>query len=166
MAFVDELGALYPDRTTFHIGEPSIDINLILSNPNADKHLYVCGPNGFMEFIIESGKSNHWDESNLHKEHFGAEIDTDGDAFTVEARKSGVTFDVNPGETIAQRLLEEGVKVQMSCQTGVCGTCLTKVLEGAPDHRDLVLTDLEKGQNTQIAVCCSRSKSKTLTLDI
>lgn len=166
MAFVDELGALYPDRTTFHIGEPSIDINLILSNPNAGKHLYVCGPNGFMEFIIESGKSNHWEESNLHKEHFGAEIDTDGDAFTVEARKSGVTFVVNPGETIAQRLLEEGVKVQMSCQTGVCGTCLTKVIEGAPEHRDLVLTDLEKGQNTQIAVCCSRSKSKTLTLDI
>jgi ferredoxin len=56
--------------------------------------------------------------------------------------------------------------VQVSCQSGVCGTCLTRLLEGMPDHRDLVQTDLEKASNARITVCCSRSKTKTLVLDI
>ena len=32
----------------------------------------------------------------------------------------------------------------MSCEQGVCGTCLTPVLEGIPEHRDLYQTDEEK----------------------
>jgi len=56
--------------------------------------------------------------------------------------------------------------VNVSCQSGVCGTCLTPVLDGTPDHRDLVQTDVEKAANAKITVCCSRSKTKTLVLDI
>ncbi|MGJ8594814.1 2Fe-2S iron-sulfur cluster-binding protein [Sulfitobacter sp.] len=56
--------------------------------------------------------------------------------------------------------------VQVSCQSGVCGSCLTRVLEDTPGHRDLVKTDLEKASNTQITVCCSRSKRKKLVLDL
>jgi ferredoxin len=73
---------------------------------------------------------------------------------------------VQPGETIAQKLAENGIEVQVSCQSGVCGTCLTPVVEGMPDHRDLVQTDVEKASNVQITVCCSRSKTKTLVLDL
>ncbi|MGB1172328.1 MAG: cytochrome P450 [Marinobacterium sp.] len=166
MAFYTELKALYPEQVSLILDHNTANMPSILANPQADKHLYVCGPNGFMDFIFDSAKALGWDESTLHKEHFGAEIDTNGQAFTVEARRSGRVFEVEPGQTIANRLKDEGIDVLMSCQSGVCGTCLTKVIEGSPDHRDLVQTDLEKGQNSKIAVCCSRSKSKKLVLDI
>jgi vanillate O-demethylase ferredoxin subunit len=48
----------------------------------------------------------------------------------------------------------------------VCGTCLTRVLEGEPDHRDHYLTDDERAKNDQFLPCCSRSKSRMLVLDL
>ena len=63
-------------------------------------------------------------------------------------------------------LRAHGVEVPSSCEQGVCGTCLTRVLEGEPDHRDLYQTDQEHAANTHINPCCSRAKSKLLVLDI
>lgn len=143
-----------------------LDINAVLGKTAPDRHLYVCGPNGFMDFIVTAAEQNGWDAGCVHLERFGAEINTDGAPFTVVAQKSGKSFDVQPGETIAQKLEENGIHVQVSCQSGVCGTCLTRVVNGMADHRDLVQTDLEKAANAQITVCCSRSKSKKLVLDI
>jgi ferredoxin len=55
---------------------------------------------------------------------------------------------------------------ETNCRNGVCGSCLTRVIEGRPDHRDMVLTAVEKAENNRIAVCCSRSKSRVIVLDI
>lgn len=88
-------------------------------------------------------------------ERFGAEANTDGASFKVIMQKSGKTFEIAPGETINDKLNEYGIDVPVSCQSGVCGTCLTPVLDGVPDHRDFVQTDLEKASNKRIAVCWS-----------
>jgi cytochrome P450/ferredoxin-NADP reductase len=169
LAFRDEL-ARFGDRVHLHVDsgpkEQLLDVNAVLADAAPDRHLYVCGPNGFMDFVVGAAEANGWTKPNIHLERFGAEVNTDGAPFTVVARRSGKTFDVQPGQTIADRLTENGVQVQVSCQSGVCGTCLTTVLEGMPDHRDLVQTDLEKASNARITVCCSRSRTKTLVLDI
>ncbi|WP_299411882.1 cytochrome P450/oxidoreductase [uncultured Sulfitobacter sp.] len=169
LAFMDEL-AQFGSKVQVHIDtgpdDQKMDINAVLSSPAHDHHLYVCGPNGFMDFIVQSAENKQWAAGCIHLERFGAEVNTDGAAFTVVARRSGKTFDVQPGETISQKLQENGIHVRVSCQSGVCGTCLTAVAEGMPDHRDLVQTDLEKASNTQITVCCSRSKTKKLVLDL
>jgi vanillate monooxygenase ferredoxin subunit len=54
----------------------------------------------------------------------------------------------------------------MSCEQGVCGTCVTRVLEGIPEHHDLFLTDQELAKNDQFTPCCSRAKTPLLVLDI
>ncbi len=53
---------------------------------------------------------------------------------------------VEAGETILQALAKEGIEIEMSCEQGVCGTCMCDVIEGEPDHRDVYFTDEEKGQ--------------------
>lgn len=73
---------------------------------------------------------------------------------------------VQPGDSILDALLDAGVDVSFSCTEGVCGTCETRVIDGIPDHRDSFLTDEEKAENSKIMVCCSRSKSPVLTLDL
>jgi cytochrome P450/ferredoxin-NADP reductase len=143
-----------------------LKLNKVLAHPNSTKHLYVCGPNGFMDYIVNGATDNGWTENNVHLERFGAEIDTNGSPFTVVARKSGIEVQVNPGETIADNLRQHGINPNVSCQSGVCGTCLTPILEGIPDHRDLVQTEPEKAANTQITICCSRSKTRKLVLDL
>lgn len=169
LAFTDEL-ARFGGKVQVHVDsgpkDQQLDIGEVLATPAAGRHLYVCGPNGFMDFVVRSADRLGWEHDCVHLERFGAEVNTDGAPFTVVARASGKTVEVQPGETISQKLEEVGISVQVSCQSGVCGTCLTRVLDGMPDHRDLVQTDLEKASNQQITVCCSRSKTKTLVLDI
>lgn len=169
LAFTQEL-ARFGSNVQLHIDsgpeDQKMDIHSVLATAAADRHLYVCGPNGFMDFIVKSALHNNWSDHCIHLERFGAEVNTDGAPFTVVAQKSGKTFDVHPGETISQKLEENGIPVQVSCQSGVCGTCLTRVVHGMPDHRDLVQTDLEKASNAQMTVCCSRSKTRKLVLDI
>ena len=92
-------------------------------------------------------------------------ITPDG-GFDVRLHRSGRTVTVPPGESILDILLDHGVNVAFSCSDGVCGTCETKVIEGIPDHRDSFLSDEEKADNSKIMVCCSRSKSAVLTLDL
>ena len=169
LAFCAELD-LFGDKVHIHISsgpeEQRLDIEAVLRTASPERHLYVCGPSGFMEFVVRAAERLGWADKCVHLERFGSEVDTDGAPFTVVARKSGKTIEVAPGETIANRLVASGVGVSVSCQSGVCGTCLTRVVDGKPDHRDLVQTDLEKASNAKITICCSRSKTKRLVLDI
>ena len=70
------------------------------------------------------------------------------------------------GETILDALIKSGVDAPYSCMEGVCGSCETRVLEGIPDHRDLILSKQEREANDKMLICCSGSKSPTLILDL
>ena len=70
-----------------------------------------------------------------------------------------------PGDkSIVEVLREHGVEVATSCEAGLCRTCITRVLEGEPDHRDYVLDEEE--QRAFMLICCSRAKSPLLVLDL
>lgn len=86
--------------------------------------------------------------------------------FLVEARLSGVTVAVPPEQSIAEALICAGIDVPLSCESGICGTCLTNVIEGQPDHRDSYLNDDERAANKEMTLCCSRSFSEKLVLEI
>ena len=169
VAFRDQL-AEFGDRVVVHCDDgpagQRLDLTTVLSAASHSAHVYVCGPNGFMDFVTEMAQNHGLSPGQIHLERFGAEIDTKGAPFQVIATKSNLQFTVAHDQTIADQLAAHGVDVAVSCQSGVCGTCLTPVIEGKPDHRDLVQTDLEKASNTKITVCCSRSFTKTLVLEI
>ncbi|MEZ5649762.1 MAG: cytochrome P450/oxidoreductase [Burkholderiaceae bacterium] len=169
LPFASELASLAPDVTVSTSADaPSGAFNYDrdLACPAADDHLYICGPARFMAFVQASASAAGWTDGQVHAEHFGAEIDTEGEPFEVVCARSGRILSIAAGRTIASTLLEAGIDVPMSCQSGVCGTCLTRVIEGRPDHRDLVQTEAEKARNERITVCCSRSLSRRLVLDI
>jgi len=88
------------------------------------------------------------------------------EAFEVRLERSGRTIAVPAGETILERLIEEGVDVTYSCMAGNCGTCQTEIVEGTPDHRDNFLTEDERDSNSVMMICCSRSKTPLLVLDL
>jgi len=73
---------------------------------------------------------------------------------------------VPPGQNVVAMLSAAGIDIATSCGEGVCGTCLTRVLEGEPEHRDCYLTDEERAANDQFLPCCSRSKTAVLVLDL
>jgi vanillate O-demethylase ferredoxin subunit len=132
-----------------------------------DAHVYVCGPSRLQDGVVAAAEALGWAPERIHLERFTADVDRKGDPFTVVAARSGITVQIPPERSIAQMLTEQGIEVPISCEQGVCGTCVTRVLEGVVDHRDLFLSDAEKAGNARITVCCSRAKAgETLVLDI
>jgi len=88
------------------------------------------------------------------------------DTFEVHLAQRNMTLTVPPEKSILQVLQDAGVDVPFSCSEGICGTCLTKVKEGEPDHWDMYLTPEEQEKGDCIMVCISRSKSPRLVLDL
>ncbi len=170
-AFVDEIknGEL-AKHTTFHFKSEGAShrafFESAIKDIDLESHIYTCGPVGFMDWVINLATTHDFPEQQIHKEYFQVETDTSGDSFEVVAERSGKIIMVEAGETILQALAKEGIDIEMSCEQGVCGTCMCDVIEGEPDHRDVYFTDEEKASNEQILVCCSRSKTPRLVLDI
>ena len=169
-SFLDELEALFGDRVQLHFDDADenqrFNPEQVLSPVDPGTHMYVCGPGGFMDWVIATADSVGYDKHNVHFEYFNADVDISGKKFEVVAAQSGVTVTVEENQSIVDALKTAGIKVDVSCEQGVCGTCLCDVLEGIPDHKDKFLTFEEQEDNDQIALCCSRSKSDKLVIDI
>ena len=130
--------------------------------------LYVCGPTGFMDAVLAAGRAAGWSEERLHREYFAAApVDHANDgSFELEIASSGRVIPVRADQSALAALLAAGLDIPMSCEQGVCGTCLTRVKAGTPDHRDQYLTPEEQAANDQFLPCCSRAKSPRLVLDL
>ncbi|GLC97789.1 iron-sulfur protein [Cupriavidus sp. TA19] len=182
-AFRDELASLGgPERVKFYHdgGHPEKGANLteILREHEPATHLYLCGPAGFLKAARHA--ASHWPQENVHYESFSPPLgdlyssafnsdEASNDCaipvgFEVKVASTGESWSVPPDKTILEVLRAHGHEVPSSCETGLCGTCKVRFLEGEPDHRDYILNDEEKRDN--LLVCCSRSKSSVLVLDI
>jgi vanillate monooxygenase ferredoxin subunit len=172
-AFRDEIAASpFAGNVQFHFDDgdaaQKLDLEAVLRQPQPGTHLYVCGPSGFIDWVEQTAGRCGWGKDQVHVEHFGAaRQDTAGDRpFQVKIASSGAVVEVPADQTVVQALQAHGVEILTSCEQGVCGTCITRVLQGECDHRDLYFTDDEKAKNDQFTPCCSRAKSSMLVLDL
>ncbi|MBD1552273.1 PDR/VanB family oxidoreductase [Pseudomonas typographi] len=140
-----------------------------LHPPQPGTHLYLCGPLPFMAQFRQRALQGGWPDEHIHTEAFSAS-DTappaEPGSFEVQLNSTGTVYPVPAGETIAQVLQAAGVAVSLSCEQGICGACLTGVVAGEPLHCDAVLSEAEQALNNQMALCCSRSRSPRLVLDL
>lgn len=174
MAFAERIrGAAFATKVQLHFDEGAaeqrLDIAAVLASAAPGAHLYVCGPKGFMDAVLAAARTQGWAEDRLHWEFFaGADAGprADDGRFEVKIASSGRVIAVLPDQTVVQALSAAGVEVMISCEQGVCGTCLTHVLDGEVDHRDAYLTPEEQAANDQFTPCCSRARSACLVLDL
>lgn len=165
-------GAAFSERVHFHFDSgPSgqrLDLEAALSAATDDTHLYVCGPAGFIDVVTAAAHAHGWASDRVHLEYFGAApADTSGDhPFEVMVASTGQSFTVPSDKSVVRVLEEHGIAVPVSCEQGVCGTCVTRVLDGVPDHRDHYLTEEEQAANDQFTPCCSRARTGTLVIDL
>jgi ferredoxin-NADP reductase len=169
-AFRDALMPLAGDgRVRFHHdgGDPTrgLDIAAALGDPRPGTHLYYCGPPPLMAAASQAAAA--WPPGTVHYEYFTAapsEVVEDDRPFHVRLVRAGAEYEVPVGQTIVDVLRRHGVAVRTSCELGYCGACLTPYLAGEPDHRDQVLD--ENGRRRYVLICCARSKTPVLELDL
>lgn len=148
-------------------GSPSHSLQRIIAEAPAGTHVYACGPAGFIEAARHAAQQAGLADSAFHCESFSAEVTPQaGDrAFEVELN-DGRVLQVAADQTVAQCLEAHGVFLPLSCEQGICGTCITPIRGGIPDHRDSYLTDQERESNLVFTPCCSRARTPRLVLDL
>ncbi|OWY32960.1 PDR/VanB family oxidoreductase [Herbaspirillum aquaticum] len=149
--------------------DQKIDLADIARSRGPDDHLYVCGPTGFMDFVLGESERLGWHKDQLHKEYFSAPAsagEQDGEAFEVRIASTGEVFPIPADKSVVEVLARHGIEIPTSCEQGICGTCITGVLSGVIDHRDFVLSDAEKARHDQFTPCCSRAACRMIELDL
>jgi vanillate O-demethylase ferredoxin subunit len=165
--------APHGDKVRFNFdqedGGRMLDLAALVADAPPGTHFYCCGPLPMLAAFERAMSGRR--PSFAHVEYFSAPVMPAGDTrrtggFAVTLARSGRTLQVPAGSTILDTLQDAGVDVAYSCMEGVCGSCETAVLEGVPDHHDLVLSADEKAAGTTMMICCSGCKGDRLVLDI
>jgi ferredoxin-NADP reductase len=170
MAYRDDLEHAFGDQLTQHFDDqPELALNLgsLAASVGAEEHVYVCGPKGMIDAVKSAMEAAGVTSERIHSELFTSAAEKSGDtAFEVEVHATGEVFEIPPGKTIIDVLEAGGVDLIHDCLRGDCGICKTDVIEGVPDHRDVVLSDAEKAEGKVMQICVSRAKSARLVLDL
>lgn len=168
MAFLDALQtSQFVQLQLYFDDEASMQLDAVLGQADREAHIYVCGPRGLIDAVLAKGRALGWSDEYLHFELFGNEVSNDNASeFDIKIQSSGQIIRVPENCSVIQVLAAQGIDIPTSCEQGVCGTCLTHVVDGVPDHRDMYLTDDEKSSNRMFLPCCSRSRSKMLVIDL
>ncbi|MFI2203444.1 PDR/VanB family oxidoreductase [Streptomyces sp. NPDC020192] len=164
MAFTAEL-ARYGDRVTLAPQDEAglLDLAPVLDDVPDGTLVYCCGPGPLLDAVEERCPAGR-----LRVERFQpkAQQAGSGSEFEVVLARSGRTLTVAPEVSVLETVRAAGVEVLYSCTEGTCGTCETDVLEGAPEHRDSVLTEEERAAGDTMMICVSRCRGARLVLDL
>jgi vanillate O-demethylase ferredoxin subunit len=170
-AFCDALAALDPRKLQFHFDDEQgcfFDFSAEALQVEEGSAIYCCGPDPVMQCVARFAQTQPG--VTAHFEWFSPPAEPQAHApdmaFTVKLAASGASFEVPEGRSILEVLEANGYEMSCSCREGMCRTCETAVLEGAPDHRDYVLSAEEREQGRSIMICVSRSQTPILVLDI
>ena len=174
MAFLREINnGAYSHRLRIHLDdgppEQKLDVRGVLREAPPGSHLYVCGPLGYIAHVADAARAFKWDEGSIHLEYFGnaAAIRAGSDRpFLIRVASSGKIVNVGAQEPATTALAREGVCIPVACEQGICGTCIIRIIEGVPEHRDMYLTDREKAANELFLPCCSRAAGEMLVIDL
>lgn len=153
---------LHLDRDGAH---DKIDLRALLAEAAPGTHLYVCGPGGFMDAVRQAAA--HWPEESLHAEYFAAPSDAagaTGKPFMLKLARRGITVPVAADQSAVDALHVVGIDIPVSCQQGLCGTCVVPGEGSSAEHRDFCLTRSERSH--KVALCCARALGDELVLDL
>jgi ferredoxin-NADP reductase len=167
MTFLDELQT-YGERVIIRPQDEFglLDLAAFLGDAAKDTAVYCCGPEPLIAAVEDACAAR---QLTLHVERFAPRPIADAtpnQPFEVVCAEAGITLTVPADSTILKEVRKAGIEVLSSCSEGTCGTCETDVLEGAPDHRDSVLTPEERKAGESMMICVSRCVGQRLVLDL
>ncbi|HJP69477.1 MAG TPA: PepSY domain-containing protein [Sphingomicrobium sp.] len=163
-------GSAFADRVTFHGSEQGtrLDVHHLLTSQPDQTHIYVCGPARLIQAVNEAATAVGLEDSLVHREYFEAAASKDAlnEPFDVVIGSTGMKVRVSEDESIVAALARAGIDIPTSCSEGICGTCITRVIEGEIEHRDLIMSREEQARHDRLTPCCSRASGSLLVLDV
>ena len=166
-AYAEDLAARHGAKVRLYHDDTGVTIPLaqVLGHQPLGTHLYVCGPEGMIEWALSMAKDHGWPAQNLHFERFLAPAS--GAPYDIKLARTDRTIRVGAHQSMLEAIEAAGVEPPYLCRGGACGQCETQVLacDGTILHADHFLTDAEKASGEKVMPCVSRFEGKMLVLD-
>ncbi|MEM6826010.1 MAG: reductive dehalogenase domain-containing protein [Pseudomonadota bacterium] len=148
----------WADKVQIHVSDEGGRANLgsLLADYTPGAHVYCCGPEPYMDAVMAAAEAGGFPEDARHLEYFSAPEtpDYENHPFTLKL-SDGRAFDIPAEKTATDILAENGVAVDVKCADGICGVCKCRLVAGAVEHRDFVLSKAQRAD--AIILCQSRA---------
>ena len=166
MALAAELESMHPGRVHLYPADEGhrLDLTSLYADLPPFTISYCCGPARLNDAVEVAARGRQLKLERFVARELGDPVRSE--PFEVELAWSGTVLTVPPERSVLEVVEESGTLVLSSCQTGTCGTCETRVLDGEVDHRDSILTPDEQAANDVMYVCVSRSTGPRLVLEL
>ncbi len=157
---MDLLGAVsWSEKVHHHNSSEGSRANVqkLVADYQDGEHLYVCGPDVYMQAVMQVALEAHWPEEAVHAEYFTVPELPDyvNHGFTLQLSRSGRVVEVSATQSATDALADAGVHVDVKCSDGLCGVCRCGVLDGDVQHRDFVLSTEQR--KSSMILCQSRA---------
>jgi len=158
--YLDDLARFdWKDRVHLHFSDDGTraDLDAVLNGYQEGYHVYTCGPDRYMQGVIDAAIRQHYPEEARHLEYFSVpEIpEYVNHDFILKLSRSGREFNIPADKSATDVLAENGIHIDVKCSDGICGVCKCGLVSGDVDHRDFVLS--KKQRETSIILCQSRA---------
>ncbi|PSL20506.1 reductive dehalogenase [Shimia abyssi] len=157
--YLDDLACVpWADKVRFHFSDQGTraDLDAVLAGYAEGWHVYTCGPDRFMDGVMEAAERQGFPEEARHLEYFSVpeQPEYENHDFTLRL-KDGRELLVPATKIATDVLIENGVHVDVKCSDGICGVCKCGLVSGEVEHRDFVLSN--KQRETSVILCQSRA---------
>jgi 3-ketosteroid 9alpha-monooxygenase subunit B len=173
---LDRLAKNHADRlvVTHHIDDDSgvvsaSAVESFIAGAGAADY-YICGPAPFMDTVenavLESGVA----QQRVHLERFSveptpadvADRSEQTEELVIELDRKATTVSYRPGNTLLQTARTAGLRAPSSCETGSCGTCMARVVEGSVRMLNNDALDDDEVAEGWVLTCQSLPTSRTV----
>jgi ferredoxin len=142
------------------------DLDEILGGYRPGWHVYTCGPDRFMDGVVQAAGRQGFPEEARHLEYFSVpeQPDYENFEFTLKLARSGRELLVPADRSATDVLLENGIAVDVKCSDGICGVCKCGLVSGEVEHRDFVLSNRQR--ETAVILCQSRAAKEGGVIEV
>ena len=121
----------------------------------AQRHVFVCGPDGFMKNAKLALLALGVPESAYHQESFGVGVmENDLEVESLEITVNEQNFIGNNQETLLQQAEKKGIVIKSACRAGLCGQCKVSLLSGRVNQKESVALSVEDRLAGKVLACC------------
>lgn len=158
--YLDDLSRFdWSNRVHLHFSDEDsrADLDKILSGYVEGNHVYTCGPERYMQSVMDAAERQGFHEEERHLEYFNVpELpEYQNHPFTLKLSKSGKSFHIPAEKSATDVLADNGITIDVKCSDGICGVCKCGLVSGDVEHRDFVLSNKQK--ETSVILCQSRA---------
>lgn len=176
---------LFSPKISFDIGRLTAQMLQTLVPDVAERTVYLCGPEPYMQAVKALLAELNFDMNRLHHESFAtaekvarnqlmqaksSEIDENpqAEAFTLPIFNLAIgdrSTKLTQGQSLLEGIESEGLPIIAACRSGVCGACKCQVLEGetvSTSVMTLSAAEIDAG----FVLACSTTLTSDVTLKL